>query len=229
MIKNEEYNMNRLISIIMPVKNGANYMKQALDALFKQKANLEIIVVDDGSTDDTTKIAMAYACIVIRNEISQGPVKAKNTGLKIAKGDYIMFHDHDDIMKPDVLCGLYKELETNQDISAVMAKVSDFYSPDLSEEEKIRTMIKKEPYYGLFTGAVLMRKEIFDTIGLFDESVTAGEIIDWQTKMDKHNLKIKKLDLVSTNRRLHTSNFGKTQQNKEFKDYASLLRAKLRK
>ena len=57
--------------------------------------------------------------------------------------------------------------------------------------------------------------------------VTAGEILDWQTKMKKYNLKIKKLDLVSTNRRIHTSNFGRTQQKTEFKDYAKSLRDRL--
>lgn len=218
-----------LISIIIPVKNGANYIKQALEAIHKQNVNKEIIIVDDGSTDDTADIARNYDCTIITNEISQGPVKAKNVALQFAKGDYIMFHDHDDIMEPDILYELFRELEENDDVSAVMAKVRDFYSPDLSEEEKTRTLIKKEPYYGLFTGAVLIRKSVFEKIGLFNESVTAGEIIDWQSKMCANHLKIKKLDFVATNRRIHSSNFGKTQQKTEFKDYAALLRAKLRK
>ncbi|DAB09848.1 TPA: hypothetical protein CPT92_01260 [Candidatus Gastranaerophilales bacterium HUM_13] len=221
--------MCHLITIIIPVKNGTNYIKQALDGIIKQNVNLEIIVVDDGSTDNTGEIAKEYGCIVLRNEISQGPVKAKNKALEFAKGDYIMFHDHDDIMVPDILHELYREMEESPDVSAVMAKVRDFYSPDLSEEEKTRTLIKKEPYYGLFTGAVLIRKSVFEKIGLFNDSVTAGEIIDWQSKMCANHLKIKKLDFVATNRRIHSSNFGKTQQKTEFKDYAALLRAKLRK
>ena len=182
-----------LISIIIPVKNGANYIKQALEAIHKQNVNKEIIIVDDGSTDDTADIARNYDCTIIKNEISQGPVKAKNVALQFAKGDYIMFHDHDDIMEPDILYELFRELEENADVSAVMAKVRDFYSPDLSEEEKTRTLIKKEPYYGLFTGAVLIRKSVFEKIGLFNDSVTAGEIIDWQSKMCANHLKIKKL------------------------------------
>lgn len=180
-----------LISIIIPVKNGANYIKQALEAIHKQNVNKEIIIVDDGSTDDTADIARNYDCTIIKNEISQGPVKAKNVALQFAKGDYIMFHDHDDIMEPDILYELFRELEENADVSAVMAKVRDFYSPDLSEEEKTRTLIKKEPYYGLFTGAVLIRKSVFEKIGLFNDSVTAGEIIDWQSKMCANHLKIK--------------------------------------
>ena len=122
-----------LISIIIPVKNGANYIKQALEAIHRQNVNKEIIIVDDGSTDDTADIARNYDCTIIKNEISQGPVKAKNVALQFAKGDYIMFHDHDDIMEPDILYELFRKLEENTDVSAVMAKVRDFYSPDLSE------------------------------------------------------------------------------------------------
>lgn len=219
--------MIKLISIIIPVKNGEKYLEETILAIKNQNINIEIIVVNDGSTDNTTEIAENLGCTVITHEESKGPVVAKNTGLKIAKGDYIMFHDADDVMNTNILPELYKELDSNTDIYAVMAKVKDFYSPELSEEEKQKTIIKKEPYYGLFTGAVLIRKSVFDKIGLFNESVTAGEIIDWQSKMNENKLQIKKLDIVSTNRRIHSSNFGKTQQKTEFKDYATLLRAKL--
>ena len=219
--------MQNLISIIIPVKNGSNYMEEAITEIKQQNMNTEIIVVDDGSTDNTSEIAKNYGCIVIKNTTSQGPVAAKNQALKIANGDYIMFHDHDDIMNNGVLEKMLAELNAASDISAIMCKVKDFISDDIPSEEKQKIKIKSEPYYGLFTGAVLIRKNVFDIIGNFDEQVTAGEILDWQTKMEKHNLKIKKLDLISTQRRLHTTNFGRTQQQTEFKDYAKSLRERL--
>ena len=214
--------MNKLISIIIPCKNGSNYLSEALEGIKAQEMNTEVIVVDDGSSDNTSQIAREYGCRVIRNEQSKGPVKAKNDALKIAQGEFILFHDHDDIMTNGALQRLYDEFE--EDISAVQAKVKDFLSPDCSDKN---TAVKPEAYYGLFTGAILIKKEVFDIIGDFDESVTAGEIIDWQGKMQKNNLKIKKIDFVSTNRRLHSTNFGKTQQKTEFKDYAALLRARM--
>ena len=220
--------MNKLISIIIPVKNGEKYIAETLDGIKKQDLNTEIIVFDDGSTDNTAEIAKKYDCKVITHETSKGPVVAKNSALKIAQGEYIMFHDADDVMNEGSLKKLYENLDNSGDRSAVMAIVRDFYSPDLSEEEKTRTLIKKEPYYGLFTGAVLIRKSVFEKIGLFNESVTAGEIIDWQSKMCANHLKIKKLDFVATNRRIHSSNFGKTQQKTEYKDYARALRERLK-
>ena len=221
--------MSDLISVIIPVKNGGrgNYLNQAIDGILSQDMNIEIIVVDDCSTDNTVEIAESYGCKIVKHEVSKGQVAGKNSGIKAAEGKYILFHDHDDIMREGSLKRLYDELTSDDSIAAVEAKVHDWYSPDLTEEEKSQTPIKQEPYWGLFTGAILMKKDIFDTIGYFNENVHTGEIIEWQSKMDSAGLKIKKLDYVSTDRRLHSSNFGKTNKNTEFKNYAAILRAKL--
>lgn len=218
--------MNDLISVIIPVKNGSKYIEQAIKGIQKQDMNVEIIAVDDCSTDNTVEIAQNFGCKIIKHETSKGQVAGKNSGLKIAKGKYILFHDHDDIMNDGALKILYNEFEP--DVMAVEAKVQDFYSPDLSQDERAKTPIKKEAYYGLFTGAILIKKEVFDKIGYFNESVHTGEIIEWQSKMDSNNFKIKKIDFISTMRRVHSSNFGKTNQKTEFKNYAAILRAKLK-
>lgn len=218
-----------LVSVIMPIKNGANYMREALEEIKSQNVNMEIIVVDDGSSDDTAMIAESFGCVVLKHELCKGLVASKNTALKVAKGKYIMFHDHDDVMNQDVLSKMLNEIQESEEIFAVMAQIKDFISPDLSEEDRQKVIARPNLYCGLFSGATLIRKEVFDVIGLFDEKLQAGEIIDWQSKMNEKNLGIKKLDFVATNRRIHNSNFGRTNKEKEFKDYASILRSKIKK
>lgn len=220
--------MNELISVIIPVKNGSNYIKEAIENILAQKMNVEIIVVDDCSEDNTVEIANSLGCKVISHETSKGQIAGKNTGLREAKGKYILFHDHDDVMKDGALKRLYDEITSDSSIFAVEAKVQDLYSPDLSEEEKKHTKIRPEAYYGLFTGAILIKKEVFDKIGLFNETMHTGEIIEWQSKMDLNGLKINKIDFVSTLRRVHSTNFGKTNKATEFKNYAAILREKLK-
>lgn len=220
---------NCLVSIIMPVRNGSNYMKEALEAIKSQNVDLEIIAVDDGSDDNTSQIAESFGCVVLKHSVSKGLVVSKNTALKIVKGKYIMFHDHDDIMNCGALLKMLKELQNNENIFAVMAQMKDFISPDLSEEDGRKVVIRAEPYFGLFSGAILMKKVVFDVIGLFDESLRAGDIIDWRSKMDESNLHIKKLNFVSANRRIHNSNFGRTNKEKEYIDYAAILRSKIKR
>ena len=218
--------MNPLISVIIPVKNGANYIKEALEGIQQQGMNLEIIVADDVSTDNTCQIAQDYGCKVVKHDIQKGQVAGKNSGLKVAQGKYILFHDHDDVMQPGALQKLYEALEPG--VMAVEAKVQDWYSPDFPAAERAKIILKPAPYWGLFTGAILIKKEVFDHIGYFNESVYCGEILEWKSKMDANRFRIKKLDFVSVRRRIHATNFGKTHRRTEFQNYATLLREKFK-
>lgn len=218
--------MTPLISVIMPVRNGSNYIREALESLLAQDCRLEILVVDDGSEDNTAAIAREYGCTVLTHDTSLGPVAAKNTGLQVASGEFVLFLDHDDVMREGALKALCAALEEDPDASAVQAQVQDFKSPDCHDTN---VLIRTEPYYGLFTGAMLIRRQVFDIIGPFPTAQTAGEIIDWSFRMQENGLTIKKIDLVSTDRRVHGSNFGRTRRGEEFKDFAAILRARLAK
>jgi glycosyltransferase involved in cell wall biosynthesis len=213
----------------MPVKNGANYLQEALDGIKLQNVAVEIIVVDDASDDNTAQIAESFGCVVLSHKINKGLVASKNTALKVAKGKYIMFHDHDDVMNRNALSQMLKELEENSEISAVMANLQDFFSPELSKENRAKIIIREQPYSHLFSGAILIRREVFDKIGFFDESLRAGDVICWKNKMDESGLEIKKLDFVSVNRRIHNCNFGVTNKGQGYQDYASILRAKIKR
>lgn len=218
--------MNNKITVIMPVKNGKNYMEQAIDSIKKQDVDLEIIVVDDGSTDETAQIAGNLGCKVVSHEVNKGQVAAKNTGLKEASGNYIMFCDHDDLLEEGALKTMLAYFEKDPELMVVNSKISDFISPDAANQAQT---IKQEPYHGCLGGSMLIKKEVFDKIGLFDENVKAGEVIALTQKFNEQNIKVLKIDFISSNRRIHDTNYGKTSKGSEFKDYASILRAKLRK
>ena len=222
-----------LISVIIPCQNGTNYLKEAIDSVKRQEMNTEIIVVDDGSTDSTAEIAQNLGCIVIKHERNKGQVVAKNTALKYMTknggGKFVMFCDHDDLLEANTLQTMVKEFERDSKLMAVMAKSKDFISPEIPKEIQVKQSIKVEPYFGRLGSCVLIKRKVFDIIGLFDESVIAGEVIDWQSKMDNNNLKIKKIDFVSALRRIHLTNFGKTHRKTEFKDYATLLKNRIKK
>lgn len=215
-----------LISVIIPVKNGTNYLGEALESLRRQDLNLEIIVVDDGSTDETAKLAREAGCVVLRHPVSRGQVAGKNTGLSAAKGDFILFLDHDDRVRDGALSTMLDALQAAPEASAVQAMVKDFRSPEIPDLPGI--LVRPEPFYGLFTGAILIRREVFDKIGPFSENVHTGEIIEWFSRLEAQGMQVKKLDLVSTDRRIHQTNFGRTDRTEEMKNYAAVLRERLK-
>jgi glycosyltransferase involved in cell wall biosynthesis len=99
-------NASPLVSIVMPVKDGAEYISQAIDSLLKQTlTDFELIVIDDGSKDRTAQIVKAYSDprITFYSQENQGVSKAANRGFALAKGQYITRHDHDDISLPSRL------------------------------------------------------------------------------------------------------------------------------
>lgn len=217
--------MNKLISIIIPIYNGARYIAETIQGIQFQNVNVEIIVIDDVSPDKSAQIAKAMGCTVIHHEKNTGQVIGKNTGIRHAKGEYIVFNDQDDIMREGALKTLYDAIESSPEASAVMAKSLDFISPDAKNQK----LGRKEPVWGMYSGATIFKKSMFDIIGLFDEDVrlNTGETIIVQNKMKEHNLIMEKIDFIATNRRIHDNNFGVTNQSKEYKDYATVLRAKL--
>jgi glycosyltransferase involved in cell wall biosynthesis len=220
--------MQPLISVIIPAYNGADYIEEAIRAIQAQEMNTEILVIDDASPDNSGEIAAKCGCRVIRNEKNLGQVTGKNVGLRSAQGEFIMFHDQDDIMREGILHQLYDELTSDFDM--VTGRVQNFFSPEMTQEQRAKVDFKAEPFWGLLTGAALIRKKVFDIIGFWDESGTlnTGDMIEFASKFKKHGLKQKKIELVTTDRRVHAANFGMTNREKEYMDYAKVLRTKLK-
>lgn len=113
---------NPIISVIVPVYNAEKYLKPCLDSIINQTLkNIEILLVDDGSTDSSLKIIQSYANkdkrIKIIKQKNSGPGIARNKGISLAKGDFISFMDADDFFEPDLLESLHDKIEkTNSDI-----------------------------------------------------------------------------------------------------------------
>ena len=108
--------MNIMISVIVPIYNVEEYLPACIESILNQTyRDLEILLIDDGSTDNSGKICDEYAekdkrCIVIHQQ-NKGSSGARNTGLDNAKGEYISFIDGDDYIHPQMLEILYKEIE----------------------------------------------------------------------------------------------------------------------
>lgn len=215
-----------MISIIIPCRNGTNYLTEAVAGIRRQNTPTEIIVVDDGSTDATADMACKLGCVVIGIPHS-GLSAARNVGLKHAHGDFILFHDHDDIMRDEALQRLSAAFEQNEGWQIIMAQAMDFISPELNEVDKKRP--RKAPYYGLLSGAVLIRREVFDAIDAFTEDLATGQTMDFIMRAQNAGISIGKIDFVAVNRRLHNNNMGQTMQKQEYMDYASILRMNLQR
>lgn len=109
------------ISVVIPVYNGAKTIESCLESIFHQTFDsLQIIVVNDGSTDQTAKILDKYKNrITLINQPNKGATTARNVGGRLASGEFVIFCDADIKMNPDMLSKMYQELTSHPEASYV--------------------------------------------------------------------------------------------------------------
>lgn len=120
------------ISVIMPAYNVAKYIEKSMDSVLSQSyLNLELIVINDGSSDQTEEIALRYAKkdsrIVYYAQRNQGVSVARNTGIEKASGDYITFLDADDLWEKDMLEKLYSKLQSQENARFVYGRTEEVF------------------------------------------------------------------------------------------------------
>ena len=117
-------NQPKLASVIIPVYNGELYLAEALDSVFAQDYRpIEVIVVDDGSTDGTATVANEYSQVHYLHQPNQGPPVARNTGLSYCTGDLITLLDADDLWVPGKLSMQVAYLEAHPEAGCVIGKI----------------------------------------------------------------------------------------------------------
>ncbi|MBR3654614.1 MAG: glycosyltransferase family 2 protein [Elusimicrobia bacterium] len=218
-----------MISVIIAAKNASKYIKEAIESVKKQNIqDMELIVVCDSCTDNTKQIAEDLGCKTIEVNFSHIG-KTRNAGLKEAKGEYILYVDSDDVMEENGISNLYNEFLKDSGVEAVFSMSREFVSPELSEEDKRKLKARNDNYFGALAGCSIIKKEVFDKVGTFDEVLKAGDIVEFQIRLQQKNIKVKKIPVVTSNRRLHNNNFGRSNKQQEYKDYITILRNKLNK
>jgi len=179
-------NESPLVSVIIPNYNHARYLPQAIDSVLAQDyPHYEIIVVDDGSTDDSRTVAARYQDrIEYIWQKNRGLSAARNTGLQTARGDLIGLLDADDLYEPDFLSTMVDILQTAPEFEAVYCgyQFVDEQNRALFQQET-RAIPPAQLYPALIEGnflvpeSMLARRHCYEAVGPFDESLRACE--DW--------------------------------------------------
>ena len=174
-------NTNKLVSIIIATYNAGHYLPQAVQSAINQTyANIEIHIVDDGSTDNSCeamKIFLHDKRVNYHYQNNSGQAKAKNRGIRESRGDFIAFIDADDVWLPDKLEKQLPCFEKSSDIGVVYTKLAiidndgkELFVPQINHASgKITENLLIENVVTGMTSVV--RKECFEKVGLFDENL----------------------------------------------------------
>lgn len=189
-------NSQKLVSVIISAYNVEQYIARTLDSVLAQTyRHIEVIVVNDGSTDDTKNILETYTQkdtrIVIVTQTNNGVSAARNVGLVIAKGEYICFFDGDDIMMPTKIASQVAFIEEYPPVDFIYSKVyyfvdgtTDIYKRDLATISG-PSVYKKLLQYGnfIYTGTVFFKRVMFEMHGGFDETLRSAEEFEYWLRL----------------------------------------------
>lgn len=193
-----------LLSVIIPVYNGEQYLPECLDSIAAQHyPNLEVIIINDGSTDGTLEVLNAHPLLktIVNVPINEGVYKARNLALKMAKGNFICLFDADDIMAEGNLKRLVGHLLQHPDLLLVKGLLQRFRIKDgIIEEESILNVFA--------LGSAMMRKEAFDVVGLFADDMRWGADADWHLRAIEKEIRMDVLEVNTLFYRLHRDNMS---------------------
>jgi glycosyltransferase involved in cell wall biosynthesis len=195
-----------LVSVVVPCYNTELYIGEAIDSIVAQDCKpIEIVVIDDGSTDRSMEVVRRFGDRVeCRRQPNAGIGAARNAGIAIARGKYLAFLDADDIWTPTSLNSRLDRLRRGAD--CVYGGVEHFISPDLSPEERDRFAPIPATMTGRLAGTMLIDRNAFHRVGLFDPSLKIGEMVDWVARADHARIAAALIDDIVLRRRIHRTN-----------------------
>ena len=220
-----------LVTVLMAIHNRAQYVEAAVrSVLADTSAALDVVLVDDGSTDGSDAIAAALAesfedCVVLVRQENRGCPAAWNRGLARARGDLVSFCDSDDLWTPGRTGALVDALDADPTVDVVFGLVTEFVSPELVEAQ-VPTRAPHDVSRGPVSGAMLARRSVFDRVGPFDASLRQGFWFDWYARLVDAGLRTADVDAVVLRRRLHEQNMSVVQSDL-LGEYARALHASI--
>lgn len=211
------------LSVILPVYNGESFLAQAIQNIQGQNYQpLEIIVVDDGSTDRTADIATRFHDkIRYIYQPNQGPAAARNRGIESARGEAIAFLDVDDLWADGIIAEFADYLAANPEVEIVQGLIQRMQMETATAADNTyRFKPIFQPYQFINLGSALYRRLVFNRVGLFDPKLHDNEDTDWFLRAWENNISKVVIPRVMLFYRKHDRNM--TLQQKDLRHFGML-------
>lgn len=218
--------MRQGVSVVIPVYNGARYLSECIRSVCDQTLPAaDIIVIDDGSEDDTPKIAAEWSARVRYRRLPRGgAARARNHGVGLVETDVVAFLDSDDVWLPEKLERQMAMLALEADSTMVYGHTEQFVSTDLTPEEAAALKVNAAPLVGPSASTLLIRTHDFSRVGPLDETLPTGEFIEWCSRASDLGIKTVTVPEIVCRRRLHRHNTGRGGAGAHGVNYVRMLK-----
>jgi len=199
-----------LVSVIIPVYNREKFLAAAVDSVFAQTYRpIQVIIDDDGSTDQSGAIARSFADVEYIYQENQGVSVARNTGIDAAQGEFVAFLDSDDLWLPRKLETQINYMLEHPEVDITSTKIENFIEagteiPSWFDSEESASLVQKF----VFVQTMVMRKAVFLQVGYFLPDFRSSEDTEWIWRSKDSKVSIDQISEILTLRRLHGENLS---------------------
>ena len=199
--------MPGVVSVVMPALNEEAFIAEAIESVLAQTySRLELVVVDDGSTDRTAAIAASFDGVrVITRPDQGGPAAARNSGLATIRGEYWTIFDADDVMPSQRLERGVAYLEAHPAVTLVLGLTEAFVTPGEPRPAHWNHAWDAGPYHG-HPGTAMGRRGVLNEVGAFDEALSLGSDMQWLARAKLAGIEIARIDHLCLRYRIHAGN-----------------------
>ena len=219
-----------LVSVVIPVFNGAPFLVAALESVAAQDyPRVEMIVVDDGSTDDSADVAATFPGVRLLQQAKQGPAAARNAGVAAAKGTLIAFLDADDVWLPHKLSAQVRHLLCSPRDGFVACRMRlRCESCFVASAAFNMAYWQSDPVVSI-PSALLVQAATLAVVGLFDPQLRAAEDFDWVARARDAGFAGGVINEVLLEKRMHTANLSLDVRLNQAGMFAALRKSAVRK
>lgn len=213
----------REISCVIPVYNGERFLAEAIDsALAQTHPPVEILVIDDGSTDGTAEVAAGYRShVTYCFQEHTGPATARNRGIETARGDLVAILDADDRWHPEKLARQAARFAARPELGISLTHMRNVWVPELAHEEQQLRGTFASP---LSIQSLVARRELFATLGLFDVEAWHKDVIGWLIRAYQHGAVVDTIPEVLVDRRIHQMNLSRRRDERDADELLTLAK-----
>ena len=217
-----------LVSAIVLAYDCERYLGAAIESVLTQThPRMELVVIDNGSSDASREVAESYTpAIKVWIDPNRGICPARNTGLAVARGDYIGFLDGDDLWDARKTELQLDAFAADPGLDFVLAWAEQFISPELSEEKASRLQAPQEARPARVLGAMLAPRRTWDRVGPWTEELKLSEGLDWFLRAENAGMREAMLEQTVLRRRIHGNNVGLRAPEGRI-EFARLLKGRL--
>jgi glycosyltransferase involved in cell wall biosynthesis len=208
------------VTVVIPAFNAERYITQAIDSVLHQTCGtFEVIVVDDGSKDQTRSVVERYGALVrYEFQANAGPSTARNRGIDLASGEFVAFLDADDLWHPEKCAVQMARFNEHPELVGCAAHVSNFSSEDSETPSAGRVVT---------LGTTLMvRRPLFDAVGMLNPEYWHRDLQDLLVRAEDRGFKVEILQDVLARRRIHSNNMSHQRSGADSLELIAITRAR---